>query len=42
MPPVQLFVARDVSPDFDMEVYNKMITEVQHNPKFSEYFVPSQ
>ena len=40
--PAQFFVAREVSPDFDMEVYNKMITEVQHNPKFSEYFVPSQ
>eukprot|EP00563_Minutocellus_polymorphus_P017783 CAMPEP_0197725748 /NCGR_PEP_ID=MMETSP1434-20131217/10194_1 /TAXON_ID=265543 /ORGANISM="Minutocellus polymorphus, Strain CCMP3303" /LENGTH=117 /DNA_ID=CAMNT_0043311387 /DNA_START=41 /DNA_END=394 /DNA_ORIENTATION=+ len=38
----QLFVARDMSPDFDMEVYNKMITEVQHNPKFSEYFTPAQ
>ena len=40
--PTQFFVARDVSPDFDMEVYNKMITEVLQNPKYSEYFVPSQ
>jgi hypothetical protein len=38
----QLFITRDISPDFDMEVYNKMITEVQQNPKFREYFIPSQ
>lgn len=28
-----------MSSDFDMEIYNKMITDVQQNPKFSEYFV---
>jgi hypothetical protein len=35
-----MFIAREMSPDFDLEVYNKMITEVQHNPKYSEYFIP--
>ena len=38
----QLFITRDIGSDFDMDVYNKMITEVQSNPKFAEYFVPSQ
>jgi hypothetical protein len=36
---LQLFVTREMSSDFDMEIYNKMITDVQQNPKFSEYFV---
>lgn len=35
----QLFVTREMSSDFDIEIYNKMITDVQQNPKFSEYFV---
>ena len=35
-----MFIAREMSPDFDLEVYNKMLTEVQHNPKYSEYFIP--
>mmetsp|Transcript_2461 Transcript_2461/g.5670 ORF Transcript_2461/g.5670 Transcript_2461/m.5670 type:complete len:118 (-) Transcript_2461:233-586(-) len=39
---VQLFITRDMGSDFDMDVYNKMITEVQANPKFAEYFSPGQ
>jgi len=38
----QLFITRDMGSDFDMDVYNKMITEVQANPKFAEYFSPGQ
>jgi hypothetical protein len=26
--------------DLDLDVYNRMITEVQHNPKFAHYFEP--
>lgn len=33
----QLFVVRELSPDTDLETYNKMIA-VQHNPKFAHYF----
>jgi len=35
--PSQLFVVRELSPDTDIETYNKMIA-VQHNPKFAHYF----
>lgn len=35
---VQLFVTRELSVDMDLEVYNRMLVEVQHNPKFVDYF----
>jgi hypothetical protein len=36
----QLFVTRVLSNDFNLDVYNQMITQVQHNPKFAQYFHP--
>ncbi|KAI2492371.1 Replication factor A protein 3 [Fragilaria crotonensis] len=35
---LQLFVTRELSVDMDLEIYNRMIVEVQHNPKFVDYF----
>jgi hypothetical protein len=35
---IQLFVTRELSVDMDLEIYNRMIVEVQHNPKFADYF----
>uniref|UniRef100_A0A6U3S6E2 Replication factor A protein 3 n=1 Tax=Ditylum brightwellii TaxID=49249 RepID=A0A6U3S6E2_9STRA len=35
---VQHFVTREIGSDFDMEVYNSMLVDVHHNPKFAEYF----
>lgn len=35
----QLFVTRELSKDTNLEVYDKML-EVQHNPKFAQYFAP--
>ena len=34
---LQVFVVRELSPDTDLEIYNKMLA-VQHNPKFAHYF----
>jgi hypothetical protein len=36
----QIFTTRALSVDTDLDVYNKMILQVQHNPKFQHYFVP--
>jgi len=37
---IQMFVSRDMGSDFDMGVYNELITKVMANPKFAEYFLP--
>jgi len=34
---LQLFVTRELPSDMDLEVYNQMLTQVIHNPKFAEY-----
>lgn len=36
----QLFVIRELSVDMDLDIYNRMVTEVQHNPRFGDYFAP--
>mmetsp|Transcript_42840 Transcript_42840/g.48678 ORF Transcript_42840/g.48678 Transcript_42840/m.48678 type:complete len:116 (+) Transcript_42840:231-578(+) len=35
---LQLFVTRKLTDDMDMENYNRLITDVQSNPKFAGYF----
>ena len=37
----QLFVSRELSVDMDLEIYNRMIMEIQHNPKYAENFFSS-
>jgi hypothetical protein len=34
---VTLFVTRELTNDFDLDIYNKMLS-VQHNPKFVQFF----
>mmetsp|Transcript_5798 Transcript_5798/g.8208 ORF Transcript_5798/g.8208 Transcript_5798/m.8208 type:complete len:126 (+) Transcript_5798:120-497(+) len=34
---LQLFVTRELPNDMDLEVYNQMLVQVIHNPKFAEY-----
>jgi len=34
---LQLFVVRELSPDMNLDTYNKMIA-IQNNPKFAQYF----
>ena len=34
---LQPFIARPLSKDTDLALYNKMI-EIQHNPKFAQFF----
>lgn len=29
---------RDLGEDFDLQVYNELITKIQPNPKYSAYF----
>mmetsp|Transcript_26286 Transcript_26286/g.38844 ORF Transcript_26286/g.38844 Transcript_26286/m.38844 type:complete len:117 (+) Transcript_26286:59-409(+) len=38
---LQLFVSRELTQDMDVDLYNRMILDVQHNPKFSGYFLPA-
>ena len=33
-------MTREFQGSMDMEIYNRMIKEVQHNPKYAEYFGP--
>ena len=37
---LQLFVTRELTPDMDLDLYNRMITQVLSNPKFAQYFQP--
>ena len=35
---VQFFVKREISQDFDLQLYNDLITKILPNPAFREYF----
>jgi hypothetical protein len=37
---LQIFVIRKLSSDMEMDIYNRMVVEVQQNPKFAHYFAP--
>jgi len=37
-PSIQCFVTRDMGDEFDLQLYNEMITKVMRNERFKEYF----
>lgn len=39
--PLQVFVVRKLSKDLDLGIYNRMLSKIQHDPKFSQYFAPT-